>query len=106
MEPARQAGSERRRDCDPSFENATWRGRRQPTRSASGRPSPAVGGRNATNCGLAQKIGMSAHAERIAAKDIDAGVLRELTDQDLKDLGVSRSSAQDAPRVSAALRLP
>ena len=35
------------------------------------------------------KLGMSEYAETFAENDIDASVLPELTDQDLKDLGVS-----------------
>jgi class 3 adenylate cyclase/tetratricopeptide (TPR) repeat protein/ABC-type transport system involved in cytochrome c biogenesis ATPase subunit len=36
-----------------------------------------------------EELGMSEYAHRFADNDIDASVLRELTDQDLKDLGVS-----------------
>jgi hypothetical protein len=36
-----------------------------------------------------KKLGMSECAQRFADNDIDASVLPELTDQDLKDLGVS-----------------
>jgi class 3 adenylate cyclase len=36
-----------------------------------------------------QELGMSKYAQRFADNDIDTGVLTELTDQDLKDLGVS-----------------
>jgi hypothetical protein len=36
-----------------------------------------------------KKLGMSEYAERFAENDIDASVLPELTDQDLKDLGIS-----------------
>jgi class 3 adenylate cyclase len=36
-----------------------------------------------------KKLGMSEYAQRFADNDIDASVLSELTDQDLKDLGVS-----------------
>jgi class 3 adenylate cyclase len=36
-----------------------------------------------------KKLGMSEYAQRFADNDIDASVLPELTDQDLKDLGVS-----------------
>jgi SAM domain (Sterile alpha motif) len=36
-----------------------------------------------------EKIGMSEHAQRFAEKDIDASVLRHLTDQSLKTLGVT-----------------
>ena len=35
-----------------------------------------------------KKLGMSEYAERFAEKRIDIGVLRDLTDQDLKDLRV------------------
>jgi hypothetical protein len=34
-------------------------------------------------------LGMSAYAERFAANDIDTSVLRHLTDQDVRELGVS-----------------
>jgi hypothetical protein len=34
-------------------------------------------------------LGMSEYAPRFAEGDIDTSVLRDLTDQDLKDLGVS-----------------
>ena len=36
-----------------------------------------------------EKLGMSEYAERFAENDIDTAVLRHLTDQDLKELGVS-----------------
>jgi integrase/recombinase XerD len=36
-----------------------------------------------------EKLGMSEYTERFADNDIDASVLRDLTDQDLKDIGVS-----------------
>jgi class 3 adenylate cyclase/predicted ATPase len=36
-----------------------------------------------------EKLGMSEYAERFAEHDIDTSVLRHLTDQDLKELGVS-----------------
>jgi len=36
-----------------------------------------------------KKLGMSEYAERFAENDIDIAVLRHLTDQDLKDIGVS-----------------
>jgi hypothetical protein len=35
-----------------------------------------------------EKLGMSEYAERFAENDIDVSVLRHLTDQDLKDIGV------------------
>ena len=36
-----------------------------------------------------EELGMSEYAQRFAENDIDIAVLRHLTDQDLKDLGVS-----------------
>src|SRR3984957_16046207 len=36
-----------------------------------------------------KQLGMSEYAERFAESDIDTSVLRDLTDQDLKELGVS-----------------
>ena len=36
-----------------------------------------------------EKLGMSEYAQRFAENDIDVPVLRHLTDQDLKDLGMS-----------------
>jgi hypothetical protein len=36
-----------------------------------------------------EKLGMSEYAERFAESDIDTSVLRDLSDQDLKELGVS-----------------
>src|SRR6516165_5057012 len=36
-----------------------------------------------------KELGMSEYAQRFAENDIDTAVLRHLTDQDLKDLGVS-----------------
>ena len=36
-----------------------------------------------------EKLGMSEYAERFAKNDIDVSVLRHLTDQDLKELGIS-----------------
>ena len=36
-----------------------------------------------------KNLGMSEYAQRFAENDIDASVLPELTDEDLKDLGVS-----------------
>jgi hypothetical protein len=38
--------------------------------------------------GWLKKLGMAEYAERFAENHIDAAVLRDLTDQDLKDLGV------------------
>ena len=36
-----------------------------------------------------EKLGMAEYAQRFAENDIDTFVLRDLTDQDLKELGVS-----------------
>jgi hypothetical protein len=36
-----------------------------------------------------EKLGMSEYAQRFAGSDIDTSVLRHLTDQDLKELGVT-----------------
>ena len=36
-----------------------------------------------------EKLGMSEYAQRFAESDIDTTVLRDLTDQNLKELGVS-----------------
>ena len=35
-----------------------------------------------------EKLGMSEYASRFAENDIDTSILRDLTDQDLKELGV------------------
>ena len=44
-----------------------------------------------------EKLGMSEYAQRFAENGIDVSVLRHLTDQDLKDIGVSaRASAKNA----------
>ena len=46
-------------------------------------------------------LGMSEYAQRFAENDIDISVLRDLTDQDLKELGVSaRASAEDAAAIA------
>jgi hypothetical protein len=44
-----------------------------------------------------KKLGMSEYAQRFADNDIDASVLPELTDQDLKDLGVSLALINSPP---------
>jgi class 3 adenylate cyclase len=44
--------------------------------------------RNAADCGLARKLGMSEYVQRFAENGIDVSVLPHLTDQDLKDIGV------------------
>ena len=52
-----------------------------------------------------EKLGMSEYAERFAENDIDFSVLRDLTDQDLKELGVlARASAEDVARNCRACR--
>ena len=44
-----------------------------------------------------EKLGMSEYAQRFAENEIDVSVLRHLTDQDLKDIGVlARASAENA----------
>jgi hypothetical protein len=46
-----------------------------------------------------EKLGMSEYTERFAENGIDISVLRDLTDQDLKDIGIllghRRKSARD-----------
>ena len=44
--------------------------------------------REAANCELARKLGMSEYVQRFAENGITAEALRHLTDQDLKDIGV------------------
>jgi class 3 adenylate cyclase/predicted ATPase len=58
-----------------------------------------------------KKLGMSEYAERFAENDVDISVLRHLTDQDLKELGVSlghrrKLLAAIAELAGAAPRLP
>src|ERR1700740_815343 len=50
-----------------------------------------------------KKLGMSEYAERFAANDIDTSVLRDLTDQDLKELGVSLGHRRKMLRAIAEL---
>ena len=50
-----------------------------------------------------KKLGMSEYAERFAESDIDASVLRDLTDQDLKELGVSLGHRRKMLRAIAEL---
>ena len=46
-----------------------------------------------------EKLGMSEYAQRFAENEIDVSVLRHLTDQDLKEIGVvARTSTKDAAR--------
>src|SRR5262249_12391708 len=48
-------------------------------------------------------LGMSEYAERFAENDIDTSVLRDLTDQDLKELGVSLGHRRKMLRAIAEL---
>jgi class 3 adenylate cyclase/predicted ATPase len=50
-----------------------------------------------------EKLGMSEYAERFAENDIDTSVLRDLTDQDLKELGVSLGHRRRMLRAIAEL---
>src|SRR6516162_3397972 len=50
-----------------------------------------------------QKLGMSEYTERFAENDIDTSVLRDLTDQDLKELGVSLGHRRKMLRAIAEL---
>jgi SAM domain (Sterile alpha motif) len=48
-------------------------------------------------------LGMSEYAERFTESDIDTFVLRDLTDQDLKELGVSLGHRRKMLRAIAEL---
>src|SRR3984893_15185097 len=50
-----------------------------------------------------EKLGMSEYAERFTESDIDTSVLRDLTDQDLKELGVSLGHRRKMLRAIAGL---
>jgi len=50
-----------------------------------------------------KKLGMSEYAERFAESDIDTSVLRDLNDQDLKELGVSLGHRRKMLRAIAEL---
>jgi class 3 adenylate cyclase/predicted ATPase len=50
-----------------------------------------------------EKLAMSEYAERFAESDIDTSVLRDLTDQDLKELGVSLGHRRKMLRAIAEL---
>src|ERR1700733_9769627 len=50
-----------------------------------------------------KQLGMSEYAERFAESDIDTSVLRDLTDQDLKELGVSLGHRRKMLRAIAEL---
>ena len=49
-----------------------------------------------------EKLGMSEYAQRFAESRIDFSVLRDLTDQDLKELGVVLSDRRNLLRAIAA----
>src|SRR6516225_7630928 len=60
-----------------------------------------------------EKLGMSEYGQRFAENDIDMAVLPDLTEQHLKDLGVSlghrlkmRRAISDLSNVSAAVTAP
>src|ERR1700682_6035921 len=53
-----------------------------------------------------EKLGMSEYAERFAENRIDFSVLRDLTDQDLKDLGVVLGDRRKILRAIAELGGP
>ena len=50
-----------------------------------------------------KQLGMSEYAERFAESDVDTSVLRDLTDQDLKELGVSLGHRRKMLRAIAEL---
>ena len=50
-----------------------------------------------------EKLGMSEYAQRFAENEIDVSVLRHLTDQDLKDIGVLLGHRRKILRPSASL---
>ena len=50
-----------------------------------------------------KQLGMSEYAERFAENGIDISVLRDLTDQDLKELGVSLGHRRKMLRAIAEL---
>jgi hypothetical protein len=45
-----------------------------------------------------EKLGMSEYVQCFADNKIDVSVLRHLTDQDLKDIGIPLGQAEDAGR--------
>ena len=54
-----------------------------------------------------EKLGMSEYAQRFAENGIDVSVLPHLTDQDLKDIGVSLgASAENACGDRGSLPVP
>jgi class 3 adenylate cyclase len=50
-----------------------------------------------------KQLGMSEYAERFVESDVDTSVLRDLTDQDLKELGVSLGHRRKMLRAIAEL---
>ena len=50
-----------------------------------------------------EKLGMSEYAGRFAENDIDIAVLRDLTDQDLKEIGISLGHRRKLLRAIAEL---
>ena len=53
-----------------------------------------------------KQLGMSEYAKRFAESDIDHSVLRDLTDEDLKELGVSLGHRRKMLRAIAELPVP
>ena len=53
-----------------------------------------------------EKLGMSEYAKRFAENRIDFSVLRDLTDQDLKDLGASSATGESCCVRSASWTRP
>ena len=51
-----------------------------------------------------EKLGMSEYAERFAENKIDVSVIRDLTDQDLKDLGIVLGDRRKMLRAIAELK--
>src|SRR5258708_6830822 len=51
-------------------------------------PTPQGCGHDAGDCGL-EKLGLGQYLARFAENDINFGILTDLTDQDLKELGVA-----------------
>ena len=48
-------------------------------------------------------LGLSKHSQRFEKNDFDLGVLRDLADQDLKDIGISLAHRRKLPRAIAEL---
>ena len=62
---------------------------RSPPQRIAGSPQITEGAAMQRIAGWLQTLGMSEYAQRFAENDIDVTVLPHLTDQDLKELGVS-----------------